>query len=333
MSGLLTIASDVIKSTSQLGADFQQSANQMCSVFSLSDITPTEATVPPPTEAPKPTVTTLAPALVNEGLPPTTEPKLEIQNQNQEDITPSIDKLPISAGKTLAFSIVVSLFLFTFCVLLSIIYGVNKRKSILQKDGSPFMRRPCLGCRDSLVANKNINILVRGALPILCLFTMGLIASSDYSYAMTLDVGITLLNKDIEVKGIYALSIATVIQMFMDMNILALALPLLLFTGIWPFIKLAILLLVWLGPSFAISQTYKGRLLNFLALLGKWNFTELFVIVTAVVFFNFKINSPHLSLLDINGVPTNYLSLDFNLVPQWVSFCLSIFSLYWFPTY
>jgi len=70
-----------------------------------------------------------------------------------------------------------------------------------------------------------------------------------------------------------------------------LALLVLVWSGIWPYLKLCLLLVCWYVPNRVLTTTTRGRLLEALDNLGKWCLIDLFLMLLMTVAFRFHIDT------------------------------------------
>mmetsp|Transcript_14969 Transcript_14969/g.20920 ORF Transcript_14969/g.20920 Transcript_14969/m.20920 type:complete len:1071 (+) Transcript_14969:86-3298(+) len=78
-----------------------------------------------------------------------------------------------------------------------------------------------------------------------------------------------------------------------------LSLLIFVFSGLWPYTKLFLMLFAWLTPASILSVSRRETLLMFLDALGKWSLIDTYVLVLMMVAFNFKID---LAFLHVNLV-------------------------------
>lgn len=65
-----------------------------------------------------------------------------------------------------------------------------------------------------------------------------------------------------------------------------------LFSGVWPFVKLIMLFTAWFIPTRYISYTKREKILNILDALGKFSFFDCFLMNVLMDGFHFTMNIP-----------------------------------------
>jgi len=95
-----------------------------------------------------------------------------------------------------------------------------------------------------------------------------------------------------------------------------LALLVLVWSGIWPYLKLVLLLFCWVAPTRLLSVNTRGRMLVVFDALGKWCMIDIFLMVMMSVAFRFHVESseiPHFSWL----FPRKFAILDVTVSSHW----------------
>lgn len=76
-----------------------------------------------------------------------------------------------------------------------------------------------------------------------------------------------------------------------------LAIMIVLFSGIWPFVKLTMLFTVWFVPTSKLSYKHRERILVILDALGKWSFFDCIIMIFLIDGLSLEIK---MKLLGIN---------------------------------
>jgi len=92
-----------------------------------------------------------------------------------------------------------------------------------------------------------------------------------------------------------------------------LAILILIFSGIWPYTKQLITLVLWFTPTSSVSVSRRGSVLMWLDWLAKWSMIDIFVLIITVAAFRVSVNSPR----NITFLPDGFYSLDLLVVPLW----------------
>ena len=64
----------------------------------------------------------------------------------------------------------------------------------------------------------------------------------------------------------------------------------LLFSGIFPYLKLILLFYTWIRPEVSLSRNRRQKILSFLDAYGKYSLVDSFVLVLMLVSFHFELN-------------------------------------------
>jgi hypothetical protein len=91
-----------------------------------------------------------------------------------------------------------------------------------------------------------------------------------------------------------------------------LAFLLLVFSGIWPYTKLLMMLAVWFIQPSSLSSSQRGSILLWLDYLGKWSTVDIFVIIISIAAFRVSIQSPNTSYL-----PSDFYTIEMMVIPMW----------------
>lgn len=70
-------------------------------------------------------------------------------------------------------------------------------------------------------------------------------------------------------------------------GIYPLSILILLFSGVWPYLKLVLLLVCWVTPLQYLGFKYRERILIVLDTLGKYSLLDSYVMVMMIVAFRF----------------------------------------------
>jgi len=92
-----------------------------------------------------------------------------------------------------------------------------------------------------------------------------------------------------------------------------LAILILIFSGIWPYTKQLITLVVWFLPPSFLSVSKRGSILLWVDWLAKWSMIDVFVIVVCLAAFRVTITSPD----QVAFLPPDFYVIDLLVVPMW----------------
>ena len=91
-----------------------------------------------------------------------------------------------------------------------------------------------------------------------------------------------------------------------------LAIMLLIFSVLWPYVKQGVTLFLWFAPPRFVSVSRRGSFLTWLDTLAKWSIVDIFTLVLTVAAFRVSIQSP-----DVAFLPEGFYSIDLIVVPLW----------------
>lgn len=95
----------------------------------------------------------------------------------------------------------------------------------------------------------------------------------------------------------------------------ALAILIVIFSGLWPYSKQLITLYIWFAPAKWLSSKRRGSILHWLDTLGKWSMVDVFVLLMTLASFRISIDSPD----NFSFLPDGLYSVNMMVVPKWVS--------------
>ncbi len=119
--------------------------------------------------------------------------------------------------------------------------------------------------------------------------------------------------QNFDVDGFFEFSMAkSTIEMW-NAGAKSLAILIVMFSGVWPYTKQLVTLVVWFLPTKRVSSDRRGKILNWLDALGKWSMVDIFVLLMTLASFRLSVESPdHLSFL-----PEGLYSINMLVVPLW----------------
>jgi hypothetical protein len=156
----------------------------------------------------------------------------------------------------------------------------------------------------SILETKEVSPMVRHLFPILIIGTVALLIASNLSVGASVNMTISLPNgKYFSLPSLFAFSLGHTIEEMYNARIWALFLLVVVFSGIWPYLKLLLLLYAWVAPPTLVSQKRRGELLFSLDALGKFSLVDTFVLVVMIVSFRYHVEAGG-TALDVYVNPT-----------------------------
>jgi hypothetical protein len=164
----------------------------------------------------------------------------------------------------------------------------------------------------SLFRSSDIALWVRLFIPVCILGNIGLFLSGHLSLGATVSIVATIGEQTVEAANFFEFSLGQSIVEIWNAGGKALALLMLVFSGVWPYTKQLIAMVLWFVPPRSVSVSKRGSILLWLDILAKWSIVDIFVLVVTVVGFRVSVQSP-----DVLFLPDNFYSLDLLVVPMW----------------
>lgn len=165
----------------------------------------------------------------------------------------------------------------------------------------------------SLALSSEIPIFLRLFVPIVILGNIALFLSGHLSLGGTVNLSGSFGGQSFDVDGFFEFSMAkSTIEMW-NAGAKSLAILIVIFSGVWPYTKQLFLFVIWFLPTTRVSSNRRGKILNWLDVLGKWSMVDVFVLLMTLASFRLSVESPdHLSFL-----PEGLYSINMLVVPLW----------------
>jgi Na+-transporting methylmalonyl-CoA/oxaloacetate decarboxylase gamma subunit len=164
----------------------------------------------------------------------------------------------------------------------------------------------------SLFRSSQIPRWVRFIMPVVILGNIGFFLSGHLSLGATVNIEATLAGQSFTVGNFFEFSMAFSIVEIWNAGGKELAIMILLFSGVWPYTKQVITLVLWFLPPTTVSVSKRGSIFLWLDALAKWSMVDIFVLVITVAGFRVSVKSP-----DVGFLPEDFYSLDLLVVPMW----------------
>lgn len=155
--------------------------------------------------------------------------------------------------------------------------------------------------------------VVRIAVPVMLVCTMVLLVSSNVSIGASVDLVLSYVDDNAvdpednvrywEMPGIVTFSLFHTAQQMLDAQVYPLYLLVVMFSGVWPYVKLILLMVCWFTPTNVMGTTSREQLLLALDSLGKFSLVDTFVLVLMVVAFRLRLGGEDTALLDVFVAP------------------------------
>jgi len=132
-------------------------------------------------------------------------------------------------------------------------------------------------------------------LPMLYTMTFMLFFASNLRVGATVNVRAWMSSPengdtDFIIRDIFIFGLEDTVVNMWRAGVYVLSALILLFSGVWPYVKLILLYRAWLSPAFDSAKA-RGALLRNLDALGKWSLLDAFVMTLFMVLFHFEVSS------------------------------------------
>ena len=139
----------------------------------------------------------------------------------------------------------------------------------------------------SIFESEKIPEVIRYLIPVMIIGTIILFISSNSSVGASVDVSIQAGQHAIGIPGIFQFSLGKTVSELYHAGIFPLLILVVCFSGIWPYVKLLLMLYFWMKPC-ANQHQQERRLLN-LDALGKLSLVDNYVLILFLVAFRFHL--------------------------------------------
>jgi len=164
----------------------------------------------------------------------------------------------------------------------------------------------------SLIASSSVPLIARVSIPIVILGSIALFMSGHLGLGASVNVHGSFAGQDFVLENFFSFSMSESITDMWESGAKELAVGLLIFSGIWPYVKQITTLCLWCMPPRWVSVSRRGSIFLWLDAFGKWSFIDIFVLIMSIASFRVSVNSPGFSFF-----PDKFYALDLFVVPQY----------------
>ena len=157
----------------------------------------------------------------------------------------------------------------------------------------------------SLMFQKSIPNILRIFVPITIIGTITVFIVSNMSTGASVDLVLSSSdNESIDLPGVFTFSLGKTVSEMYEAGVYSLMMLVLVFSGIWPYVKLLLMLFSWVTPDTLFSLKKRENLLIWLDALGKFSLVDSFVLVLMLVSFRFHFDVSGVGSIDAFVTPT-----------------------------
>jgi hypothetical protein len=138
---------------------------------------------------------------------------------------------------------------------------------------------------ESMFRSPDIPTFVRWLMPLIIIGNIGFFLSGHLSLGATVNIEAELAGEKFRVEKFFEFSMAKSTVDIWNAGGKALAVMIIVFSGIWPYTKQLITLVLWFLPPSTVSISRRGSTLLWLDWLAKWSMVDIFVLVISIAAF------------------------------------------------
>eukprot|EP00405_Crypthecodinium_cohnii_P056348 CAMPEP_0206629264 /NCGR_PEP_ID=MMETSP0325_2-20121206/66949_1 /ASSEMBLY_ACC=CAM_ASM_000347 /TAXON_ID=2866 /ORGANISM="Crypthecodinium cohnii, Strain Seligo" /LENGTH=481 /DNA_ID=CAMNT_0054154049 /DNA_START=63 /DNA_END=1506 /DNA_ORIENTATION=+ len=143
----------------------------------------------------------------------------------------------------------------------------------------------------SLAWHPRLDLGTRICIPMMVVAGLFLFLSSNSGAGAAVRVSVTVDGEDVAVlPPVASFSLISSVKDMWHGGVYPLAILILLFSGVWPYLKLILMLVCWFSPRSTLSLEARKKFLEFLDMYGKWSMVDTFVMVIFMVAFRFDLS-------------------------------------------
>ena len=176
----------------------------------------------------------------------------------------------------------------------------------------------------SLFLNPNISIFWRIFIPLAILLNITMFISSNSGLGASVYV-ILYFQKRIEIPSLFDFGLINSVTDMWKAKVYPLSILIAFFSGIWPYLKLILMLISFITPSSLINKNKRSTILMILDATGKWSILDSYVMILMLVAFQFHVIFPIVSeTVEEASIVDIYVDVAFGFVLLVIGTCLSL---------
>ena len=157
----------------------------------------------------------------------------------------------------------------------------------------------------SLLFHDKISHMLRLIIPLGIVLTIAIFIVSNFSVGAWVNIKLSRPDGStvLKIPGVTTFSLGKTVTEMYHAKVYTLMALVLVFSGIWPYVKLLMMFLSWISPVSIMPFETREWLLTWLDALGKYSLVDSFVLVLMLVSFKFHINFPGVGTIDSYVIP------------------------------
>ena len=143
----------------------------------------------------------------------------------------------------------------------------------------------------SLFLHPHIPLFWRIFIPLAIISTIALFISSNSSTGASVFI-VFEIGRRIQIPSLFDFGLINSVRDMWKAGVYPLSIIVALFSGIWPYLKLVLMLISFCIPASLLNKKQRGRVLMVLDATGKWSILDSYVMILMLVAFHFHIEFP-----------------------------------------
>ena len=201
-----------------------------------------------------------------------------------------------------------------------VMYGRHKRAAMEAEERTPLMggkkelQKRKTPSREPLFYHETTPDSARYLMPALIGLTICVFLTGNITLGASVQALVHLAGGDVTFNNVYTYNLASTVTDTWNGNAQALAAIVSLTSGVWPYLKLFLLLFTWFADDCVLPAERRGTVLRTIDFLGKWSLVDDFLQVMMMVAFEFYMTVPASWLF----MPTDdFFQAQLNVRPAW----------------
>jgi len=134
---------------------------------------------------------------------------------------------------------------------------------------------------------------VRYGLPFMLVFNLFLFLTANLAVGASVYVVLSNPNGAVVLPSLSDFKLTNSVKEMWDARAYGLSVLIAIFSGIWPYVKLVLMLFSWVAPSKLLAPERRGRILRVVDALGKWSLIDSYVLIMMMVSFRVTLGHPY----------------------------------------
>jgi len=162
-----------------------------------------------------------------------------------------------------------------------------------------------LASSSSLMYHPSIHPAVKYGFPAVLVLAFTLFLSSNIAVGASVDLLVTRANGNnlTSLINIYAFSLGSTMREMVQAGVYLLMLLILFCSGIWPYVKLILMMVSWIASTRRLSPIKREKVLYLLDSLGKFSLIDAYVLVLMMVAFRYNLEVEGVGELNVYVTP------------------------------